>query len=254
LRRELPLKSGYCRLCWCQARDDRAATAADARSAVVLAPYLAQVRHHQLFFAGMDNRRAAPRALPCRHGEKGRPLKPPPPATTRQGSGSTQLALFAALPARDYSRVRFDLRRGGAPGNPWLAWALHLAYVTAEARGWQPVTRRAMQRVLVTLLAGHCDGEVISASAVHAVAGRHSASTHCALEIMAAMGILADDRPGLFSGWLDAKLSGLAEGLGSEARRWAVTLHDGGAPGHAPRHRAGLPARRAAAAGLVGAL
>jgi hypothetical protein len=227
-QRELPLKGGYCRLCWCQARDDRAATAADARSAVVLAPYLAQVRHHQLFFAGMDNRRAAPRALPRRHGEKGRPLKPPPPATTRPAASSTQLALFAAPPARDYSQVRFDLRRGAAPGNPWLVWALHLAYVTAEARGWQPVTRRAMQRVLVTLLAGHRDGEAISTSAVHAVACRNSASTHCALEIMAAMGILADDRPDLFIGWLDAKLDGLAAGLASEARRWALTLHNGG--------------------------
>ena len=116
---------------------------------------LPQVRHHQLFFAGMDNRRAAPRALPRRYGEKGRPLKPPPPAAARPGTGGTQLALFAAPPARDYRRVRFDLRRGAAPDNPWLAWALHLAHITAEARGWQPVTRRGMQRVLVTLLAGH---------------------------------------------------------------------------------------------------
>src|SRR5258708_14755619 len=78
-RRRLPLKGGYCRLCWCQARDDRAAADTDARSAVVLAPYLALVRHHQLFFARMDDRRAVPRALPRRHGEEGRPPKPPPP-------------------------------------------------------------------------------------------------------------------------------------------------------------------------------
>src|SRR5258707_1294323 len=54
-RRRLPLKGGYCRLCWCQARDDRAAADTDARSAVVLAPHLALVRHHQLFFARMDD-------------------------------------------------------------------------------------------------------------------------------------------------------------------------------------------------------
>jgi len=133
--RQLPLKDGYCRLCWCQARHDRAATAADARSAVVLAPWLAQVRHHQLFFAGMDNRRAAPRALPRRYGQKGRPLKPPPPVATRPATGGTQLALFASVPAWDYRQVRFDLRHGGAPDNPWLAWALHLAHLTGEARG-----------------------------------------------------------------------------------------------------------------------
>jgi hypothetical protein len=149
--------------------------------------------------------------------------RPPGPAAAVPSS-----PLFDAPPARDYSQVRFDLRRGAAPDNPWLAWALHLAYVTAEARGWQPVTRRAMQRVLVTLLAGHCDGETVSTSAVHAVACPNNASTHSALEIMTAMGILADDRPDLFTGWLDAKLDGLAAGLASEARRWALALHDGG--------------------------
>jgi len=235
-RRRLPLKDGYCRLCWCQARHDRAATAADARSAVVLAPWLARVRHHQLFFAGMDNRRAAPRALARRRGEKGRPLKPPPPVAARPGARGTQLALLAAAPAWDYRQVRFDLRRDAAPANPWLAWALHLAHTAGEARGWQPVTRRGMQRVLVTLLAGHLDGEAIAASAVHAVAGRHSISSQAAIEILATMGIVAEDRPDLFSGWLDAKLRGLAAGLARETRRWAVTLHDGG-----PRTRARSP-------------
>ena len=235
-RRRLPLKDGYCRLCWCQARHDRAATAADARSAVVLAPWLARVRHHQLFFAGMDNRRAAPRALARRRGEKGRPLKPPPPVAARPGARGTQLALLAAAPAWDYRQVRFDLRRDAAPANPWLAWALHLAHTAGEVRGWRPVTRRGMQRVLVTLLAGHLDGEAIAASAVHAVAGRHSISSQAAIEILATMGIVAEDRPDLFSGWLDAKLRGLAAGLARETRRWAVTLHDGG-----PRTRARSP-------------
>jgi hypothetical protein len=227
-RRRLPLKDRYCRLCWCQARADRAASVADARSAVVRVPWLAQVRHHQLFLAGMDSRRAAPAAAP-RRGQKGRPLKPPPPIVAPPASSGTQLALFSAVPGRDYSQVRFDLRRRStAPGNPWLAWALHLAHIAGEARGWQPVTRRAMQRILVTLLASHRDGETIAAPAVREVARRHSASAHCALEILAAMGILADDHPGLFTGWLEDKLAGLAPGLGSEVRRWAVALHDGG--------------------------
>ena len=114
--RELPLKNGYCRLCWCQARYDRDAAASDARSAVVLAPWLARVRQHQLFFAGMERRRGAARAAPRRYGEKGRPLKPAPAAASRPPSRSTQLALF--VPGRDYRPVRFDLRRGGPPGNP----------------------------------------------------------------------------------------------------------------------------------------
>jgi hypothetical protein len=61
--RRLPLKKDYCRLCWCQARADRDALAADARSAVVLAPWLPRVRHHQLFFTGID--RQLEEALAC---------------------------------------------------------------------------------------------------------------------------------------------------------------------------------------------
>jgi hypothetical protein len=146
----------------------------------------------------------------------------------RPGAHGVQLPLFASVPGRDYRQVRFDLRRGRAPGNPWLARALHLAHAAGEARGWRPVTRRGVQRVLVTLLAGHHDGEVIAVSAVHAVARQHSISSHAATEILATMVILDDDRPDLFSIWLDGKLAGLATGLAGETRRWAVTLHDGG--------------------------
>jgi hypothetical protein len=78
--------------------------------------------------------------------------------------------------------------------------------------------------------------EAISASAVHAVAGRYSASTRIVIEILATAGIVEEDRPGRFSTWLDAKLADLAAGLASEARRWAITLHDGG-----PRTRARSP-------------
>jgi hypothetical protein len=233
--RRLPLKDGYCRLCWCQARYDRAAEATDARSAVVLAPWLELVRHHQLFFAGMDSRRAAPRTLPRRHGVKGRPLKPPPAVAARPCAAGVQLPLFASVPGRDYRQVRLDLRRGRAPGNPWLAWALHLAHAAGEARGWQPVTRRGVQRVLVTLLAGHRDGEVIAVSAVHAVARQHSVSSHTATEILATMGVLDDDRPDLFRIWLDAKLAGLATGLAGETRRWRSPCTTAArAPGPAP--------------------
>ncbi len=48
------------------------------------------------------------------------------------------------------------------------------------------------------------------------------------------MEIVAEDGPDLFSSWLDARLTGLATGIAREARRWAVTLHDGG-PRTAPR-------------------
>ncbi len=93
-----------------------------------------------------------------------------------------------------------------------------------------------MQRVLVTLLPGHRDGEVIAASAVETLARRHSISSRNAIEILAAMELVAGERADLFTSWLDAKLTGLAAGLARETRRWAVTLHDGG-----PRTRARSP-------------
>jgi hypothetical protein len=228
--RWLPLKDGYCRLCWCQARCDRAAEATDARSAVVLAPWLERVRHHQLFFAGTDSRHAAPRALPRRHGAKGRPLKPPPARAARPGAAGTQLALFASG-----TTARCGSTCAVAKHRAIRGWPGPCTWPTPPARrGWRPVTRRGVQRVLVTLLAGHRAGEVIAASAVHAVARRHSISSHAATEILATMRILNDDRPDLFSTWLDAKLGGLATGLAGEARWWAVTLHDG-APRAQPR-------------------
>src|SRR5690349_10433550 len=45
----LPLKKGSCRLCWHQAEHDRQQLAADARSKVMLAPWLPKITHQQLF-------------------------------------------------------------------------------------------------------------------------------------------------------------------------------------------------------------
>ena len=161
--RRLPLKKDYCRLCWCQARANRDALAADARSAVVLAAWLPQVRHHQLFFAGMDHRRARPRAMPRRRGVKGRPRKLPPPVAIRPWPGGVQLALFDALP-RAYAFGRIDLRSGPAPASPWLAWALHLAHTMAETRGFDGRVHRELNRNLVALLAGYAEGDAIRVS------------------------------------------------------------------------------------------
>ncbi|ROP37338.1 integrase [Saccharothrix texasensis] len=228
-RREVPLKNGYCRLCWFQAREDRIVTAVDARSAVLIAPHLPAVRSHQLFLAGMTRRRAVARTSPRRHGAKGRPLKAPPASVARPDTRWEQQVLFAdEVLARDYRHVGIDLRRGPAPDNPWLGWALHLAHTAAEARGWAPVTRRGMQRTLVTLLAGHHDSDRIRATDVRTVASRHSVNVDYAIAILDAMDVLTEDRPQVFDTWLAAKLDGMAPAIGHEAGRWARVLHDGG--------------------------
>jgi hypothetical protein len=216
--RRLPLKKGYCRLCWCQARADRDALAADARSAVVLAVWLPQVRQHQLFFAGMDQRRARPRTMPRRRGVKGRPRKLPPPAAIRPQPAGIQLVLFDALP-RAYRFGRVDLRSGPAPASPWLAWALHLAHTMAETRGFDAQLHRELNRNLVALLAGYAEGDTIRVSDFrHILASRGASQTHT-IEVLATMGILADDRPPTFDRWLASRPGELAPAIAAQARR-----------------------------------
>jgi hypothetical protein len=155
-QRRVPLKEGYCRLCWCQARYDRAVGAADARSAVVLAPWLPRVRHRQLFFAGMDSRRAAPRALPRRHGEKGRPLKPPPALLAwsagydhlREVTRDDVLSYIADLHGHERSLAVSALRSlftwakktGAVFRNP----AARIRLGKREHAIWQPLTSRQL--------------------------------------------------------------------------------------------------------------
>ena len=237
--RRLPLKKGYCRLCWCQARADRGALAADARSAVVLAAWLPQIRHHQLFFANMERRRARPRAMPRRRGVKGRPRKLSPPAAVRPLSAGVQLALFDI--SRAYQFGRIDLRSGPAPASPWLAWALHLAHTMAETRGFDARVHRELNRNLVALLADHAEGEAIRMSDFRHILASKGASQAHTVEVLTTMGILADDRPPAFDTWLASRLDGMAPAIAAHAHRWVLVLRDGG-----PRRRPRKPATAAA--------
>lgn len=109
--RRRPLKKSHCRLCWAQAELER-----PTGPGTLLAPYLAKVRHQQLFLADMTYCRSPPpRSFPRRYGVKGRPLKPAPPVVGRPVEWP-QLRLFDA--PRDYGYGRVDLRSGPAPENP----------------------------------------------------------------------------------------------------------------------------------------
>jgi len=134
---------------------------------------------------------------------------------------------------RQFRYGRVDLRRGPPGDNPWLAWALHLAYTMAEACGFDAVIRRALNRTLVMLLADHADGQLLSASQVYPVLLARGTSIIHTTEILRAMGIFVDDWPATFEVWVEGKLDGLAPGIRAETRRWARVLHDGG-----PRTRA----------------
>lgn len=236
--RHVPLRKGYCRLCWCQARLDRDATAENPRDRTVLAPYAAKVDYHQLFLADLSQRHVPRPTTPRRRGAKGRrPTQAPPPAT-RPDPDSAQLLLLTDLP-RTYRRGSFDLRSVAAPDNPWLAWARHLAWTTAEAHGFSTKVRQALDRNLVMLLATHADGDLVRVSQIHPLicqGGGGSALVHV-IDILSAMGILLDDRPTAFDVWLQAKLDGLAPAIAHQAERWVRTLHEGGPRQH-PRTRA----------------
>ncbi|WP_309236677.1 integrase [Micromonospora sp. S-DT3-3-22] len=227
------LKQGYCRLCWCQARDERARLASDARSAVMLSPYLAGIRWQQLFLSLSDRRQPPPRTAPRRYGAKGRPPKQPPPHAGRPRSAWLQEPLLPPGP-RHY-RAAVDLRAGPPPDNPWLAWGLHLAHTTAEARGWEPTAQRAMQRVLVLLLTGHREPDRIRVSDFAPVAARQYINLDHVIEILTAMDIVDDDRPASLESWMAARLAGLPGPWRRDLSSWARTLRDG-SPRSRPRN------------------
>ncbi|GAA2406097.1 hypothetical protein GCM10010191_12610 [Actinomadura vinacea] len=238
--RDLPVHKAYCRMCWCQARLDR--PPAQVPRHRLLLPYVRQVRHHQLFLAGLpaprDLVQTRPRRLGVGRGVLGPPPpKPPPPAAVRPRTRWLQPALpdqmLDQVPRR-YRYGRFDLRKPQTtPDNPWLAWALHLAYGMAQTHGWSGTVHRAVNRSLVMLLADHHDGEVVRTSHLREVMRRHRHPLRRTTQVLEAMGILIDDRPAAFQVWLNAKLADLAPAIAAHTRTWALTLRDGG-----PRVRA----------------
>jgi site-specific recombinase XerD len=236
---ELPLKRGYCRLCWTQALLDR-----PGGPRAPLAPHLQKITHHQLFIAGFTrHRQLTAKKPPSGRGRPGPPLKAPPPAVTRPVCWA-QLKLFDAR--REYRYGQIDMRRS-TPDNPWLAWALHLAHTRAETRGFTPKIHRALNRNLAMLLADHRDGETIRASDIGRVLRQRRASIEHTSEILAEMDLLLDDLTPSFETWLERKLDGLAPAISTDTESWVRSLRDGG-----PRRRPRKP--RTAQSYLVVAL
>jgi integrase len=224
----LPLWKGYCRLCWCQARQDRGVVAHHSS----LLPFVEKVRDHQLFFAWMPGPRDTTIKPPrprrgVGQGSPGIKRTPPPPAAGRPSPRPVQLRLIDDL-RRDYRYGQIDLRRDPVPDNPWLAWALHLSHTMAQIRGWSEIVHLALNRNLVMLLAGHLDGERIRYSDYYPVLRDRMCSLRHVTEVLQTMGILLDDRPDIFGAWLADKLADLAPAIRRDVGRWAHTLREGG--------------------------
>ncbi|MFJ9968571.1 hypothetical protein [Streptomyces avermitilis] len=85
-RRIQPVKWGYCRLCWCQARHGAKTVVGHLSDEADVRVRLGAVRHHQLFFMGIHHRNgSAP--IRRRGGRRGAPRKPPPAPAWRPDPG-----------------------------------------------------------------------------------------------------------------------------------------------------------------------
>jgi hypothetical protein len=111
----------------------------------------------------------------------------------------------------------------------------------AETRGFDARVHRELNRNLVALLAGYAEGDIIRVSDFRQVLASRGASQAHTIEVLATMGILADDRAPAFDTWLACRLSGVAPGIAAPTHRWVLLLRDGG-----PRRHPRKPATAAA--------
>ncbi|MBF8194507.1 hypothetical protein ITP53_54410 [Nonomuraea sp. K274] len=232
--RTLTLKKGYCRLCWQQAAHESKTAGELPRGATGVLESGEPLRYHQLFFDRMKLRRAESPAR--KYGtRRGAPPKPPPVPAARPPIRWIQPKLFET--ARDFSR--FDESADIDLTNPWLSWAIYLAYQRGEARGWRRGVRFAVRRGLIITLSRHAAGDVVRWSELFPAMRARDLNAERVAVVLAEMGVLIDDRRPAFEGWLDSKLDELAPGIRHAVEAWLRTLHDGG-PRSTPRDMASI--------------
>ncbi|GAB3000987.1 hypothetical protein GCM10017788_50880 [Amycolatopsis acidiphila] len=233
-RRTLPLNErGYCRLCCRQAH-------------LVRMPHQAidvvEANRHgqQLFIADLFRQK--------------RPTPPPTPVAGPPGHfpvAHRQLALFDL--DRDYTAVRpTEL----ALPLPELAIAIE-DVLTDHARrhGWgtglQSMTRNAIRMLLATQ---DTPGAPIAASVAAAVTtGRSLDNLKSVLEILAAAGMLDDDRRPTLDIYAERQFADLPEPMADEVREWFRAMRDGSTtpPRSRPRNPATIRSRITHAAPAV---
>ncbi|MGH2689570.1 MAG: hypothetical protein ACRDKW_12290 [Actinomycetota bacterium] len=220
-RRTLPLKKGYCRLCWMQA-------SLEAKGQVsVLRPFLERLGNQQLRFAAMQRIRQPGPPV----GKQGRRLSRPrpEPVEARASILRSQLRLVDVRP--DYAR--FDRRRHADFANPVLVRAREAACAIGEAHGWTPRVASEVDRALVILLSGLADGDRVRFSELFPVLRRYNLSVKRTVEVLRLLDLFDDDRRSPFESWVERKLRDVAPGIRHDVESWLRTLREGG-----PRSRA----------------
>ncbi len=208
--RDLPVDAGVCRPCRKQA-----SLIAGPANKTALDLSVAAVTGHQLWFhfgrlVGAE--RTLLDVVPTAA----------PPRPVRPRSRWVQLLLFDV--PRDLSRVSAQL----PPIDAGLADRLHAeAARLAELRGWSPRTLSLAQRGLRILMAVHGPGEPVRASTVRQLTARNIPFPHI-IDILAAAGVLEDDRPDTLAAWLDEQLAGMPAQIRAELNTWLGLLRHGG--------------------------
>ncbi|MCX5096326.1 hypothetical protein OOK36_47775 [Streptomyces sp. NBC_00365] len=227
-RRQVPVddKYGYCRLCRAQATWAIKASG----KASVMAPYLRQVTCQQLFFVNLQRPKngGPPVGKAGRRVLKPRPTPDPRPVITSW----VQLSLFI-LP-RDFRR--FDRERHADLANPWLVRARQTARALGEARGWSRWIASDVDRALVIVLSGYCEGESIRYSELFPALRVRGLPVVRTAEVLDRLGLFSDDRAPAVDRWLERKLHEVSLGIRRDVEAWVRTLLDGG-PRSEPRAR-----------------
>ena len=216
--RDLPVDAGVCRPC----RKQASLTAGPGYK-IALDLSAAAVTGHQLWFH--LGRLARADSVPV----TARPAALPP-RQVRLGTRWVQL-LLCDVP-RDLSGASAQL----PPLDPDLAERAHAeAERLAGLRGWSPRTLSLTQRGLRIVLAVHGPGEPVRASTIRQLTARTMPFPHIA-DVLAAVGVLDDDRPDTLAAWLDEQLAGLPAQIRAELDAWLELRRHGG-PRRRPRSR-----------------
>ncbi len=201
---------------------------------------MTDTRYHQLFFAHMQRpRKTDPKpSRPADRRTYGQRL-PPLTIPSRHCIGGTQLRLFDM--ARDYTRAvlpeRVDRRYFHFESdNPWLNWAFHTAQDLAERRGWSPLALREVNVGLVIVLSTNKHGEAVRHSELFPALRSRRIPVERTTAVLAAIGLLDDDRVPTQDRWLERKVALLAPGIRDDVTAWHLRLRDGG-----PRSRPRAP-------------
>jgi hypothetical protein len=210
--RDLPVDAGVCRPC----RKQATLIAGPSNKTTVDLSVAAVTGHQLRFHFGRLERPGHVRAdTPGK--------ETAPPRAVRVRSRWIQPLLCDA--PRDLSRVSSQL----PPADAGLAERLQAeAGKLAELRGWSPRTLSLTQRGLRILAAVHGPGEPVRASTVRQLTARNMPFPHI-IDVLAAAGVLEDDRPDTLTRWLDEQLAGLPDQIRTELGTWLDVLRHGGA-------------------------